>query len=48
MSNKSTARKQPFVIKPLDWVAPDAKSSQNKGEPGDQEKTSRESNDPRS
>lgn len=31
MSKKPTQKKTPFVIEPLNWVAPDAKRAKNEG-----------------
>ncbi|MDX3895428.1 hypothetical protein [Pusillimonas sp.] len=45
MSKKPTQKKPPFVIEPLNWVAPDAKRAQNGSSRDDDRQSSAERND---
>ncbi|HLU20253.1 MAG TPA: hypothetical protein VKZ66_09865 [Pusillimonas sp.] len=47
MSKKPTQKKPPFVIEPLNWVAPDADRSKNEGsrESNQQSKSKRDEKD---
>lgn len=40
MSKKPTQKKPPFVIEPLNWVAPDANSNKSEGNRDDDEQSS--------
>ncbi|WP_397473967.1 hypothetical protein [Pusillimonas sp.] len=40
MSKKPTQKKPPFVIEPLNWVAPDANRSKSEGNRDDDEQSS--------
>ena len=39
MSKKPTQKKPPFVIEPLNWVAPDANRAKNEGTRDDEEQS---------
>jgi len=39
MSKKPTQKKTPFVIEPLNWVAPDAKRAKNESSRDDERQT---------
>jgi len=45
MSKKPTQKKPPFVIEPLNWVAPDAKRTQNESSRDDDRQTNAKRND---
>ena len=47
MTSKQTAKKQPFVIEPLNWVAPDANSKkvENSADDGKQAAQKKDSQD---
>ena len=40
MSKKPTQKKTPFVIEPLNWVAPDAKRAKNDSKTDDEHQSS--------
>ena len=40
MSKKPTQKKTPFVIEPLNWVAPDAKRTKNESKRDDDDQQS--------
>jgi hypothetical protein len=39
-TKKTTRRRQPFVIEPLDWVAPDAQREEPEKDSNDRKETS--------